>query len=153
MAEPTDQDQTPRPTARPAARAPRSSDSDAAELAREGAELAQAVGPTLSRSPVLAHAMTSLLAGVVAFVGTGIGGSRAADELKAQIVELRGAITAQGITLAAIQATLQSDHATASAERHEERIRALEGQIADLQKGAWERSKRLDALEKAIERK
>lgn len=153
MGDTTEPDPTPRPTARPAARAPRPSDSDAAELAREGAELAQAVGPVVSRSPVLAHAMTSLLAGVVAFVGTGIGGSRAADELKAQITELRAAITAQGITLAAIQATLQSDHATASAERHEERIRALETVIADLQKGAWERTKRLDAVEKALDRK
>ena len=89
---------------------------------------------------------------LLALVATG-GGSRAADELKAQITELRGAITAQGATLSAIQATLQSDHATASAERHEERIRALEAVIADLQKGAWERTKRLDAIEKTLDRK
>ena len=131
MADTNDPDPTPRPTARPAARAPRPSDSDADELAREGAELVQAVGPVVSRSPVLAHAMTSLLAGVVAFVGTGIGGSRAADELKAQITELRGAITQQGATLSAIQATLQSDHATASAQQHEDRIRRLEALAAE----------------------
>lgn len=106
-------------------------ETDAEELAREGSAIVQAVAPAVSRSPVLAHAMTSLLAGIVAFVGTGIGGSRAADELKAQITELRSAITAQGALLTAIQATLQSDHATSSAQQHEDRIRKLEALISE----------------------
>lgn len=129
MPEPAnDPDPTPRATPRPAARR---HESDEDEIARESAVLAAAVVPAISRSPVLAHAATSLLAGVVAFVGTGIGGSRAADELKAQITELRSAITAQGATLSAIQATLQSDHATSSAQQHEERIRKLEALVSE----------------------
>jgi len=128
VADTNDSEPTPHSTPRPRARM---SEVDTEDLAREGSAIVQAVAPAISRSPVLAHAMTSLLAGVVAFVGTGIGGSRAADELKAQITELRGAITAQGATLAAIQATLQSDHATASAQQHEDRIRRLEALVAE----------------------
>ena len=113
-----------------------------------------AVTQGAARSPTLLHSVSaSLITAALTVVGTGLGGSKAADELKSSIADLKAQILAQGASLTAIQAALQSDHAVDAAQHHEDRIRALEGQIADLQKGAWERTKRLDAVEKALERK